>query len=181
MTAVSSDRQMSQSADNGSPAERPGDRTNDQVSRRAQLPIPVRAKIGQTESQDRRLRDVSVSGFRIDWPAAAEVGETVLARFQGYPGVCPAFILHGRVARFIAGESPELGIALDREESSPEALEHYRQLVLHYLRHKPLLGKLRPSFFEGRCEACGWLGRVGARTPVCPRCSGRVGTLDPGQ
>lgn len=154
---------------------------HERAGRRAQLPIPVRVKVGQSASRESRLHDVSVSGLRIDWPEAAEVGEPAVIRFNGYAGVCPAFILHGRITRVITGRSPGVGIAIDRAGTSPEILQHLRQLVLHYMRHKPLLEALRRDFFEGRCEACAWIGRVGVRAPVCPRCGARVLALDPDQ
>lgn len=157
------------------------DRGRERAGRRAQLPIPVRVKVGKSASRESRLHDVSVSGLRIDWPEAAEIGEPAVIRFDGYPGVCPAFILHGRIARVITGRSPGLGIVIDRAGSSPEILQNLRQLVLHYMRHKPLLDELRRDFFEGRCEACVWIGRVGVRAPVCPRCGARVRALDPDQ
>lgn len=150
-------------------------------SPRARLPIPVRARIGQAPSRQSRLHDVSVSGFRIAWTAEAEVDDAVVARFDGYPGVCAAFLLQGRVVRVIAGKEPGLGVAIDRAGCSPEALEQFRRLVLHYMRHRPLLDELARDFFEGRCEACDWIGRVGARAPVCPRCGERVQALDPDQ
>ena len=156
-------------------------RSGERGGRRAKLPLPVRLKVGNAQSRDCRIYDVSVSGFRIDWPDAAEVGETALMRFEGYPGVCPAFILHGRVVRVIAGPSPGVGIEIDRQGSLPEALSFFRVLVLHYMRHKPLLDELVRDFFEGRCQGCDWIGRVGARSPVCPRCGGPVRALDPGQ
>ena len=163
-----------------SPDRAAGD-TPEWASRRAELPIPVQAKIGLAPAMQSRLRNVSVSGFRVDWRDTAETGEAVIARFEGYPGVCPAFILHGHVARVIAGSSPGIGVAIDRTGSSAESLEHFRQLVLHYMRHRPLLAKQARDFFEGSCEACEWIGRVGARSPVCPRCGERVRPLDPGQ
>lgn len=162
-------------------AEGAPDGTSERAGRRARLPIPVRARVGAAPSRDTRLWDVSVSGLRLDWSESAEIGEPAVVRFAGYPEVCPAFILHGRVARLITGRSPGLGLAIDRAGSSPEALTHLRSLVLHYMRHKPLLDELERDFFEGRCEACDWIGRVGARSPVCPRCGQRVRALDPGQ
>lgn len=167
--------------DKGLPAARKADGAQERAGRRVHLPIPVRAKIGLAPSRESRLRDVSVSGFRLDWQDAAETGDVAVVRFVGYPGVCAAFILHGRVARVITGKSPGLGLAIDREASSREALTHFRQLVLHYVRHKPLLEEIARDFFEGRCEACDWVGRVGVRAPVCPRCGQRVKALDPDQ
>lgn len=156
-------------------------RSRERSGPRSRLPIPVRARIGAAPSRDSRLHDVSISGFRIDWTEPAEVGQPVIARFDGYPGVCPAFILHGRVAHVAGGRSPGVGVAIDRAGSAPEALRSFRQLVLHYMHHRPLLVELARDFFEGRCEACDWIGRVGARKPVCPRCRETVRPLDPGQ
>lgn len=166
--------------DNRSPRKAAGN-TPERASRRADLPIPLQAKIGLAPARQSRLRNVSVSGFRIDWLDPAETGDPVIARFEGYPDVCPAFILHGRVARVITGNSPGVGVAIDRTGSPPESLEHFRRLVLHYMHHRPLLADLARDFFEGRCEACAWIGRVGTRSPVCPRCGERVRPLDPGQ
>ena len=171
---------MTQQGNGPSPGELDEDRT-ERAGNRSRLPIPLTAKIGAAPSRETRLHDVSVSGFRIDWLEPAAVGEPVVTRFEGYPGVCPPFILHGRVARVVDGRTPGIGIAIDREGSPPEALSHLRRLVLHYMRHKPLLDDLERDFFEGRCEACVWIGRVGARAPVCPRCGERVRALDPGQ
>jgi hypothetical protein len=163
------------------PPEASAKKPNARASPRAQLAIPVQAKIGLAPSRKSRLYDVSVSGFRIDWPDKAEVGETIFIRFRGYPKVCPAFILQGQVARVVTGDSPGLGVAINRESSSPEALDQFRRLVLHYMHHKPLLDELAANFFEGRCVACDWVGHVGTLTPVCPLCTGRVEPLDPGQ
>ena len=148
---------------------------------RTRLPIPVRAKVGRAPSRESRLHDVSVSGFRIDWSDEAEVGQTAIVRFAGYPGVSPAFILLGRVVRLISGKQPGLGIAIDVSGSPEAAIEHFHELVRHYMEHRPLLEEMPRDFSEGRCEGCDWVGRVGLRSPVCPRCGGRGGALDPDQ
>lgn len=171
---------MSQS-NHDSPPEGGTARSKKRRSPRSRLPIPVRAKIGLAPTRESRLRDVSVSGFRLDWPDGPEPGELAVVRFAGYPGICPAFSLQGRVVRVIAESSPGVGIAIDREGSSPEALQQFRQLVLHYMRHRPLLDELGRDFFEGRCQECEWIGRVGVRTPVCPCCGERVRPIDTGQ
>lgn len=171
---------MSQGGKRRTPGK-PGSGSIPRAGSRARLPIPVTARIGAAPSRQTRLHDVSVSGCRIDWPEPVEPGEPAIIRFAGYPGVCPAFILHCRVVRVVDDGLPGLGIAIDRGESPAEALNHLRQLVLHYMRHKPLLDEIERDFSEGRCEACGWIGRVGTRAPNCPRCGGRVRALDPGQ
>jgi hypothetical protein len=166
--------------DKQSPAARRADGTHDRATR-TRLPIPIRAKIGRTQSHESRLHDVSATGFRIDWSDEAEVGQMAIVRFDGYPSVCPAFVLMGRVVRIVTGKEPGLGIAIDLTGSTKPALEHFHRLVGHYREHRPLLDEMPRDFFEGRCAECDWVGRVGERSPVCPRCGGRVGVLDPDQ
>ena len=71
-------------------------------------------------------------------------------------------------------EPPSLGIQIDRQASSKEALQQYRKLVLHYLRHRPLLEQQAYGVFEGRCTSCGWIGRVSAKKPQCSVCGESV-------
>ena len=118
-----SDRESPPTAGAGESPERPS---------RTPLLIPVQAKIGRVHSKDSRLRDVSVTGFGIDWSENAEVGQTALVRFAGHPDVCPDFILLGRVARIIRGEQPGLGIAIDHTGCSEAAIEHFHQLVQYH-------------------------------------------------
>ena len=169
------------SSDDRQPPRADEGRSHERASPRSRLPIPVRVKVGHASSRESRLHDVSVSGFRIAWTDEAQVGETAIVRFDGYPGVCPAFVLLGRVVRIVTGKEPGVGIVIDRAGSADTALEQFRRLVLHYMRHRPLLAELARDFFEGRCEECEWVGRVGTRSPVCPRCGGRVRAFDPGQ
>lgn len=147
-------------------------------SKRLSLPIPVRLKIGNDRPTSRRLRDFSQHGLCIETPDEGQPGEQVVVRFEGYPDVCDPFSLAGEVTR-IAEESPRgLVILIDRQITPPEALEQYRALVLHYIRHKPLLEEVGKGYFEGRCESCGWIGRVGERNPTCSRCGERAVPVD---
>ncbi len=154
------------------------------ASKRVPLAIPVRLKIGGAEPQPRRLRDVSLLGLFVEGAGEAVPGDAAVIQFGGYPGVCGAFGLFGRVCRVEEGLPGGVAIEIDREASGGAALGRYRKLVAHYLRHRPLLDELHHSFFEARCEACGWLGRVGERKPICARCGEavvRVRAAEPGR
>lgn len=144
------------------------------AGKRVQLPIPVALKIGKGEFEARRLRDGSPVGLCIDGDVVGKRGDVATVRFHGYPDVCEPFDLTCHVVRVIEGELPGIAVKIDREDTSSAALRHYRKLVLHYLEHRPLLDELDKGYFEGKCEACGWIGRVGERNPVCSRCGGAV-------
>ncbi len=143
-------------------------------SRRVKLPIPVRLKTGEGDFQERRIRDVAHSGLCVESVGVVPRGEPATLQFDGYPGVSQAFELHGRVARVTEEEPPSLGIQIDRQASSKEALQQYRKLVLHYLRHRPLLEQQLYGVFEGRCTSCEWIGRVSSKKPCCSVCGGSV-------
>ena len=144
------------------------------ASKRVELAVPVRLKIGPGDEQPRRLRDISQLGLCLEGATTAARGDDVTVAFDGYPEICDAFVLSGRVARTIGDGSSGLAIEIDRQSTLAEALLQYRKLVLHYLRHRPLLEELDKGYFEGKCESCGWIGRVGERTPICARCGQRV-------
>ncbi len=139
-------------------------------SRRVKLRIPVRLKIGAEPPTTRRLQDISQQGVCVEALDAGEPGEKVGVRFEGYPDICDPFILAGEIVRVTDQDPPGLVIHIDRERTPPEALRQYRTLVLHYIRHKPLLDEIGRGYFEGRCKACGWIGRVGVKKPTCSRC-----------
>ena len=144
------------------------------AGRRVQLPIPVALKVGKGEFEERRLRDGSPVGLCINGEPMGARGDEAKVRFHGYPGVCEEFELNCHVVRLIEGENPGIAVKIDREETPVSALRRYRKLVLHYLEHRPLLDEMEKGFFEGKCEACGWIGRVSERSPECYKCGGRV-------
>ena len=80
-----------------------------------------------------------------------------------------------------SGTPVAMGVEIDRDTTTPEALQGYRSLVRHYLHHRPLLEGVDKGYFEGRCPACGWLGRVGSRNPVCSRCGQKVEPVQGGE
>jgi hypothetical protein len=144
---------------------------------RVELSLPVQVRLGDGEWQPARIRDVNLTGLRIEPAGEARPGQTVAVQFEGYPGVAPAFSLVGRVSRVIAeAAGPEdvlaMAIQVDRGATAEDARKNYRLLVLHYVRHRPLLEDVDKGYFEGRCSSCGWVGRVGQRRPQCSHCGG---------
>lgn len=142
---------------------------------RVELSLAVQVRVGEGDWQPARIRDVNLTGLRVEPAGDARPGETVAVQFEGYPGVSPAFSLMGRVSRLIADpQGPDDGLAMaiqvDRVATPEDARKNYRLLVLHYVRHRPLLEDVDKGYFEGRCTSCGWVGRVGQRKPQCPHC-----------
>lgn len=147
-------------------------------SKRIGLPIPVRLKIADREPTTERLHDFSQHGLCVEAVTDGVPGEGVVLHFDGYPDVCEPFNLAGQVAR-VGEEAPHgLVIEIDRGRTPPDALKQYRALVLHYIRHKPLLEDVSKGYFEGSCASCDWIGRVGERKPTCPRCGKGVVPID---
>lgn len=144
---------------------------------RVELSLAVRVRVGDAAWRPARIRDVNLTGLRIEPAGDARPGQSVAVDFEGYPGVAPAFSLVGRVSRIIADPDTErdalaMAIQVDRSATTEEARKNYRLLVLHYVRHRPLLEDVDKGYFEGRCPSCGWVGRVGKRKPQCSHCGG---------
>jgi hypothetical protein len=148
------------------------------AGKRIRLPLTVRFTLKDGTSHDGKLHEVNLRGLSVEPAATAEVGALVNIGFDGYPGVCDAFSLVGNVRQIMtdeeSGEPLAMGIEIDRKSTTPEELQSYRNLVRHYLHHRPLLDGVNKGYFEGRCPSCNWLGRVGRRNPVCSRCGTRV-------
>jgi hypothetical protein len=142
-------------------------------TKRIQLPIPVRLKVGGGPVEPRRIRDISLHGLAIVGYLKCDAGDPAAVQFLGYPKICEPFTLLGHVVRFVENDPRGVAIRIDRKNTPKQALDQFRKLVLHYLRHRPLLDELDTGYFEGRCLACGWIGRVGASKPRCSKCGGR--------
>jgi hypothetical protein len=140
------------------------------ASKRVELPIPVELKIGDGGFVETRLHDVSLHGLSVESAGSAPPGEIAALHFDGYPGVCEPFLLLGRVVRSTDDEPPALGIEINRQATGEEAMALFKTLVRHFLHHRGLLEELWKGYFEGRCKECGWIGRVGQRSPQCPKC-----------
>ncbi len=142
--------------------------------KRVKLPLTVRVRVEDGPEVTAKVRDVNARGMGLDFVVGGEPGKRLTIEFDGYPGVCEAFSLVGRVVNVINAVTSGVGVELDRKATLPEGIQRYRTLVLHYLHHKPLLEDVTKGYFEGRCTKCGWVGRVGARAPRCSRCGGKV-------
>ncbi len=147
--------------------------------RRVKLPVAVRVRVEDGPELVAKVRDVNARGMGLEAVLGAQVGSRVAVEFDGYPGVCGAFSLSGRVVRIIDPLANGVGVEVDRKATPPEGIQGYKTLVLHYLHHKPLLEDVNKGYFEGRCTKCGWVGRVGARAPRCSRCGGKVEPVRP--
>lgn len=147
--------------------------------RRVKLPVAVRVRVEDGPELVAKVRDVNARGMGLEAVLGAKVGDRVAVEFDGYPGVCGAFSLSGRVVRIIDPLTNGVGVEVDRKATPPEGIQGYKTLVLHYLHHKPLLEDVDKGYFEGRCTKCGWVGRVGARAPRCSRCGGKVEPVRP--
>jgi hypothetical protein len=151
--------------------------------RRAPLPIDIRVKLSEDDDpRNARIRDVNMTGLAVEPSLGLELGDRVHVGFDGYPDVCPAFALVGRVKRVVEAdelvETSAMGLEIDREQTSAEAQKNFRRLVRHYLHHRPLLDTVGDGFIRGRCRSCDWVGQTGKRKPRCPRCSSRVVPLE---
>jgi hypothetical protein len=135
--------------------------------KRVPLPVPVRVQVADQPARPARVGEVNLPGFSLEPCEGARVGEPVRVEFDGYPDVSPPFAVQGQIVRIIGDHSEAMAIEVDRKGTPPDALKHYRSLVRHYLHHKPLLEDINKGYFEGKCESCGWVGRVGRRAPRC--------------
>ena len=147
---------------------------NRRASKRVELPIPVQMKIGEGGFEERRLRNVNLVGLCIEDGGPASEGEMAAVQFEGYPRVCDPFLLLGKVVRLTDEEPPAAVVEVNREATGEVALGQYRKLVLHFIRHRGLLEELWKGYFEARCPACGWIGKVGERSKTCAKCGGTV-------
>jgi hypothetical protein len=159
-------------------AKRAGSKPERRSGKRVVLPIAIRIKVNDREIREARVRDVNLPGLAIESKTPVQVGDRVSVGFDGYPEVAPPFALTGTVRRVLLRQEPggsdAMGIEIDRELTSADALKNYRKVVLHYLHHKPLLSDMNQGYFEGRCPSCDWIGRVGRRRPNCSRCGAAV-------
>jgi len=142
--------------------------------RRLKMPVTVSVRVEDGPPLIAKVRDVNARGMGLEAVPGALVGNRIAVAFEGYPGVCEAFALVGRVVTVFDPLANGVGVEVDRKATSPEGIQSFRTLVLHYLHHRPLLDDVSRGYFEGRCTKCGWVGRVGARAPRCSRCGGKV-------
>lgn len=142
--------------------------------KRMRLPVAVRVRIPDGPTVAAKVRDVNSRGMALEAVVGAQAGDQVTIEFDGFPEVCAAFSLVGRVTRVIDPTANAVAFEIDRKATPMEGTQGFKTLVLYYLRHKPLLENVTKGYFEGRCGQCGWVGRVGERSPRCARCGGKV-------
>ena len=147
--------------------------------KRLKLPVTVRVRVADGPVLAAKVHDVNARGLSLEAVAGARVGDQLAIEFDGYPGVCAAFSIIGQVVRIVDPVANGVGVQVSRTATTPESVQSYKTLVLHYLRHRPLLEDVGKGYFEGRCTQCGWVGRVGARAPRCSRCGGKVEPVRP--
>ena len=161
------------------PNERPADvKVERRAGKRVSLNLALRLTMDSGSTWEARVLEINRSGLSLEPAEDVQVSEGLSVGFDGYPDVCPPFTLLAHVRRVLtdneSGARTGIAIEIDRKSSAAEALENYRRLVLHYLHHKPLLDDMNKGYFEGRCESCDWVGRVGERRAVCAKCGGSV-------
>ncbi len=148
--------------------------TERRASARIPLRLPVDACLEGSKFQESRLVDVSLRGLALDLAEEGAPGQRVSVRFRRSQAGEAAFMLQGRVVRVLESNPERVGVNVRRAENSPEALESYRKLILHYLHNRSRLEELNSGVFEGRCAACNWVGHVAEQGPSCPMCQGPV-------
>lgn len=157
--------------------------------RRVPLPLEIRVKLSEDDDPRKaKIRDVNMTGLAVEPALGVQVDDRVHLGFDGYPSVCPAFALVGRVRRVVDVDVEEVedvadvvsaaGLEIDREQTSADAQLNFRRLVRHYLHHRPLLDSVGEGFIQGRCVSCDWVGQTGKRKPRCPRCTSRVEPIE---
>jgi hypothetical protein len=142
--------------------------------KRVPLQLPVQTCLEGGRFQESRTLDVSPRGLALELGEAGVEGQRLSVRFRGSQAGDQGFMLQGQVVWAQAVGAEHVGVVVRRSENVPEALESYRKLMLHYLRHKPLAAELGSGYFEGRCPSCSWVGRVGELGPRCPMCGTTV-------
>jgi hypothetical protein len=157
------------------PPKKPERMKNDRrAGNRIALRLPIRVKVGDHDACEARVLDVNLPGLAFEPAVKTRSGEPLTIGFDGYPDVSPPFALVARVRRTLAddvnGEATGLGVEIDRDLTSADALQNYKRLVRHYLHHRPLLDENAPGLVECKCESCAWTGKVSRRHPVCARC-----------
>jgi len=143
-------------------------------SKRIPLRLPIDACLEGSRFQEGKLVDVSLRGLALDLPEEGAPGQRVSVRFRKSQAGEATFLLQGRVVRVLESNPERVGVDVRRTENSPEALQAYRRLILHYLHNRSLLEELNSGVFEGRCAACNWVGHVAEQGPSCPMCQGPV-------
>ncbi len=147
-------------------------------AKREEISIPVKLRAGHRRIDNARARNLSPIGLFVETDTIPPRGSTITLVFNGIGEESGEIEVVGEVVWTSIPPDEGIGIQINRQKTEENALKGFRAMVLHYIRHPPLLDSAQSGKYrEVKCNKCGWLGRVGAGTPKCPSC----GSLDIGQ
>ena len=144
-------------------------------AKREEISIPVKLTVGHRRIDGAKARNLSPIGLFVETNSVPPRGSTVKLVFESVNQDNLTIEVLGEVVWTSMPPDEGVGIQINRKMTDEVNLKHYRAMVLHYIRHPPLLespqtGKYR----EIRCSRCDWIGRVSVVKPACPSC----GSLD---
>lgn len=144
-------------------------------AKREEISIPVKITVGHRRIDGARARNLSPIGLFVETSSVPPRGSTVKLVFEGVNQDNMAIEVLGEVVWTSMPPDEGVGVQINRKMTDETSLKHYRAMVLHYIRHPPLLESPQAGKFrEIRCSQCNWIGRVSVVKPACPSC----GSLD---
>ena len=144
-------------------------------AKREEISIPVKLSVGHRRIDGARARNLSPIGLFVETNSVPPRGSTVKLSFEGVNQDNAAIDVFGEVVWTSMPPDEGVGIQINRKMTDEPNLKNYRAMVLHYIRHPPLLESHQSGKFrEIRCNRCDWIGRVSVVKPACPSC----GSLD---
>jgi hypothetical protein len=144
-------------------------------AKREEISIPVKLTVGHRRIDGARARNLSPIGLFVETNSVPPRGSTVKLVFEGVNQDNLPIEVLGEVVWTSMPPDEGVGIQINRKMTDEVNLKHYRAMVLHYIRHPPLLeSPQNGKFREVRCTRCDWIGRVSVVKPACPSC----GSLD---
>tara|TARA_B100000497_G_C7397516_1_gene252319 strand:+ start:47 stop:586 length:540 start_codon:yes stop_codon:yes gene_type:complete len=144
-------------------------------AKREEISIPVKLTVGHRRIDGARARNLSPIGLFVETNSVPPRGSTVKLVFESVNQDNLTIEVLGEVVWTSMPPDEGVGIQINRKMTDEVNLKHYRAMVLHYIRHPPLLESSQTGKFrEIRCSRCDWIGRVSVVKPACPSC----GSLD---
>jgi hypothetical protein len=144
-------------------------------AKREEISIPVKLTVGHRRIDGARARNLSPIGLFVETNSVPPRGSTVKLVFESVNQDNLTIEVLGEVVWTSMPPDEGVGIQINRKMTDEANLKHYRAMVLHYIRHPPLLESSQTGKFrEIRCSRCNWIGRVSVVKPACPSC----GSLD---
>lgn len=144
-------------------------------AKREEISIPVILSVGHRRVDGARARNLSPIGLFVETDAVPPRGSSVQLVFERVGDDAGAIEVQGEVVWTSMPPDEGVGVQINRKLTEELHLKNYRAMVLHYIRHPPLLEQPQTGKFrEIRCSKCNWVGRVSVVKPACPSC----GSLD---